>query len=219
MYEKHPYNFSMEFNLQGGMSENYSYLLHQVGIPMTYLEIGVYEGRTFFWIIENAHKVHEKSNKKSKLSFYAIDPHDTSEDLNCDMKKIQKNFKENLEKYYETHKDNAFNVQYIQKTSREGLMQLYQENVKCDLIYIDGDHRAGTVLSDLTFSFDYLMSKYSVAICDDTGFWRHYEDEERTKSRLQNNPRLATENFMFCNWDNCKPIFLPDLSQTGIMKL
>jgi predicted O-methyltransferase YrrM len=131
------YKYTKDFNCGQGSYTNISHLVNTYGIPRSICEIGVYEGSTTFWMSDNI-TPHNK-----ELIIYAIDPHNESADIPDDLKVIQSNFLHNLEN--NTHK----NIKYINKKSEDGVLDLINYGIKCDLIYIDGDHRASGVLVDL----------------------------------------------------------------------
>jgi cephalosporin hydroxylase len=123
---------------------------------------------------------------------------------------IQSNFAHNL-----SVNENK-NVKYIRKYSEDGLIDLINQGVKAHFIYIDGDHRASGVLTDLVLAWKLLVPG-GVMLCDDATIWQ-YKDKNGTVSP-QMSPRMAIEMFIQCNWDKVKPIKLPDAWQTGFMKL
>ena len=69
-----------------------------------------------------------------------------------------------------------------------------------DLIYIDGNHSAATVLEDMVLSFR-LLRTGGVMICDDyTGGWG--------KNHLHF-PKLAIDSFVNCYWDQLDFLLYP----------
>ena len=197
------YKLSMDFNCGAGSFTNIEQLFNSYGVPNTYIEIGVYEGSTVFWLSDN----YTKYNKN--LQIYAIDPHNVSTDLTTDFVTIKENFLYNLN--LNVHK----NIHYINKQSKNGLIDLINQNVKAELIYIDGDHKASEVLTDLVLSWQ-LLNIGGVILCDDTTTWR-YIDENKTES-AQMSVRMAVEMFMACNWHKIKPLSLPNTGQTAFIK-
>lgn len=208
------FKFTMNFNLgrdgefDGGAVANIKGLVEKYGVPKTYIEIGVYEGSTLFWFAEAIGDI----DLIKDFKMYAIDPHSTSKDLKEDLKEVKKNFDHNLSVC--SYKNS---VEYIQKPSNVALPELISKGVKAQIIYIDGDHTAGAVLSDLVMASE-LLEVGGVLLCDDCVFWRHgYGLGE--KSAAEMSPRMAVENFLFCNWNRYVPLILPDPSQTGLLKL
>lgn len=200
---KNSYRLSVDFNCAGGSFTNISYLINLYGIPRTICEIGVYEGSTTFWMADNI------SPHNNNLAIYAIDPHDTSADLTVDLKGVKDNFVYNLTQ-------NSYkNVEYINKPSEDGLIDLINRDVKCDLIYIDGDHRASGVLTDLVLAWK-VLNVGGVILCDDTTTWK-FVDKNKTASN-QMSPRLAVETFIQCNWHKLSILSLPDGTQTAFIK-
>jgi cephalosporin hydroxylase len=129
-----------------------------------------------------------------------------SEDFNV----IQQNFAYNLAAHP------AKNVTYIQKHSKHGLIDLINMGVKAELIYIDGDHKAAEVLTDLVLAWE-LLNVGGIMLCDDTTTWK-YKDINGTQSS-QMSPRLAVETFIQCNWHKLNVLSIPDGAQTAFIKI
>jgi predicted O-methyltransferase YrrM len=204
MNEKFNYQFTMNFSVNGGSITNISHIINHFGVPNNFCEVGVYEGLTTFWLSDN-YTPHNK-----KLQIYGIDYHTTSVEIKENLKDIQSRFLHNME--INSHK----NIHYINKKSEDGLIDLINQNKKFELIYIDGDHTASCVLTDLVLSWK-LLIKGGVILCDDATTWK-YTDKNNTSSN-QMSPRLAIETFIQCNWHKLKVLWLPDSSQTAFEKL
>lgn len=175
-------------------------LVEMHGVPGTVIEIGVFEGHTTFGMTSTFAPLYKD------YKHYAIDPHGESDDLPDDVVlKAGQTFKENLAEF--EYKDN---IEFINKTSWDGLMDLYNRGVRADLIYIDGDHRAFTVMEDLVLSFR-LLNPGGVLLCDDCTMW--------INPKLQNTPKLAVDSFMHAYWDKMTPVRLPHGDQIAIRKL
>lgn len=201
---KNKYRFTMDFNCSGGSFANIAHLVNTYGIPNTICEVGVYEGSTTFWMADNL------TPYNKNLQIYAIDSHNGSNDMPDDFIEIKKTFEKNLLL-------NPYNnVTYINKKSEDGLIDLINKNVKFDFIYIDGDHRAGTVLTDLTFAWK-TLNVGGVILCDDAATWK-FIDKNNTASN-QMSPRLAIETFIQCNWHKLNILALPYGTQTAFIKL
>lgn len=197
------YKFTLDFNVNGGSFVNLAHLINKFGVPRNICEVGVYEGSTTFWLADNVTPHNEN------LNIYAIDSHDTSADLTIDLTEVQRNFQHNLSK-------NVYqNVEYINKPSEDGLIDMINRGIKCDLIYIDGDHRAAGVLTDLVLAWK-ILNAGGVILCDDTTTWK-YTDHNGTMSN-QMSPRLAVETFIQCNWHRLSILSLPDGTQTAFIK-
>jgi len=176
------------------------------GAPRTVIEIGCFEGHTTFGLTEML--VQQNPNYKH----YAIDPYDMSDDLPLDvLNEAGQLFMSNLEEF--KYKDN---VEFIHDTSWNGLLKLLHRGVKADLIYIDGDHRAETVLNDLVLAFG-LVDVGGVILCDDCVSWKHQDSEKRYN--LQSSPKLAVDNFIQCNWDKVEVLTLNNGYQTAFRKI
>lgn len=198
------YNFTMDFNCGRGAVTNIAHFINSHGIPNTIIEIGVFEGSTTFWLAD------QLTPHNPNLKIYAVDPHVGSNDMTEDFNEVQKNFVHNLnECQYK-------NVTYLQKHSQDGLIDLINQQVKAELIYIDGDHKASEVLTDLVLSWK-LLHVGGIMLCDDTTTWR-YTDRNGTES-AQMSVRMAVEMFIQCNWHKLRILSLPDGTQTAFMKI
>lgn len=198
------YNFTMDFNCGRGAVTNIAHFINSHGIPNTIIEIGVFEGSTTFWLAD------QLTPHNPNLKIYAVDPHVGSNDMIEDFNEVQKNFVHNLNECQ--HK----NVTYLQKHSQDGLIDLINQQVKAELIYIDGDHKASEVLTDLVLSWK-LLHVGGIMLCDDTTTWR-YTDKNGTES-AQMSVRMAVEMFIQCNWHKLRILSLPDGTQTAFMKI
>lgn len=210
------YKFTQDFNLGlGGAKSNITKLVEYYGLPLTSIEIGCFEGGTTFWLAESIGNTLSKKSLKENFKIYAIDPHDNSLDLSQDMKAVKRLFDYNLQVC--PYKDS---IEYMRKKSSEALVELISKGVKANLIYIDGDHTAAEVLSDLVLASQ-LLHPGGVLLCDDSVFWRHVpkNQEYAVHSPVEMSPRMAVESFLFCNWDMYKPVIIPDPSQTCLIKM
>ncbi len=173
----------------------------------TVVEIGVFQGYFTFNMTgmmapNNPNYVH-----------YAIDPYDTSEDLDADViAQAEKLFLSNLENFaYQK------NIIWHEDYSINSLIDLSYHKINADLIYIDGAHTADIVLQDLCLSWN-ILNKGGVILCDDSsGSWM-YADKSGYKP-VQKSPRLAVENFIQCFWDKIEIIDLPNNWQTAFRKI
>ena len=181
-------------------------LIGMYGPPRTVIEIGCFEGLTTFGLTEMM------AQQNPNYKHYAIDPYDMSDDLPLDvLNEAGQLFMSNLEEF--KYKDN---VEFIHDTSWNGLLKLLHRGVKADLIYIDGDHRAETVLNDLVLAFG-LVDVGGVILCDDCVSWKHQDSEKRYN--LQSSPKLAVDNFIQCNWDKVEVLTLNNGYQTAFRKI
>lgn len=186
--------------------KNLVYLMNEYGLPKTVIEIGLFEGNTTFNLS------YFLADNNPEYLHYAIDPFDESDDLpDSEIVRAKSLFLENLNSY--EFKDN---IEYMNEYSTPALISLLQRNVKADLIYIDGDHRASTVLDDLVLSFQ-LLKQGGIILCDDSLSWKH-RDKNGTSS-LQSSPKLAVDNFIQCKWDEIEILDLPCGYQTAFRKL
>lgn len=197
------YKFSMDFNCGKGAITNVSHLVQTYGVPNTIVEVGVFEGSTTFWMSD------QLSPYNKNLKIYAIDPHVGSSDMSEDFNIVKQNFLDNLA----INQNN--NVTYIQKYSTNGLIDLINNKVEAEFIYIDGDHKASEVLTDLVLAWK-ILRVGGVILCDDTTTWR-YTDSNGTQS-AQMSVRMAVEMFIQCNWHKLNILNIPDGSQTAFIK-
>lgn len=198
------YKYSIDFGTRSGTYENITHIVNTFGIPKNIIEIGVYEGMSTFWMADNI-TPHNKD-----LKIYAIDPHNISTDIKDSISDAKQKFLYNLNEC-----DNK-NVEYINKTSYEGLLDLINRDVQAEFIYIDGDHRAKTVLLDLVLSYQ-LLVKGGVILCDDSVEWQ-YKDDRKYMS-AQESPRMAIESFIMAHWNDIRPLCMPNSYQTAFIKL
>lgn len=198
------YKFSMDFNMGRGAHQNITDIVNNNGIPNTVVEVGVFEGSTTFWMADNL----TPYNKNLKI--YAIDPHVGSNDMSEDFNVVQSNFVDNLNTCQQK------NITYIQKHSKQGLIDLINQGVQVEFAYIDGDHKAAEVLEDLVLTWQLLVVG-GIVLCDDTTTWK-YKDNNGTYS-AQMSPRMAVEMFLQCNWHKIQILSLPDGSQTAFRKI
>jgi predicted O-methyltransferase YrrM len=198
------YKFSVDFSSDGCVYENLVHIVNRFGIPTRMLEIGTYEGLTSFWFSDMIR------DTGRSIEIHVIDPHVGSNDLtDVSFIDIKQNFLHNLS----VHKGN---VNYIQKYSTEGLLDLISKNMKFNLIYIDGDHRASQVLTDLVLSWQ-LIDVGGLILCDDCTDWM-FEDSNGFAAPHMS-PRMAVESFLQCNWNKIKIVKLPNSSQTAFLKI
>ena len=199
------YRFTMKFDSRA-TETNLHWIFSKFGVPKTFVEIGAYEGSTTFLVADRYAKVNPD------LKIITIDPHQGSFDM-IDKKDFlsgpdaQKNFLYNLDLCQ--HK----NIEYINDFSTNGLRELINRKQTAEVIFIDGDHRADQVLTDLVMSSQ-LIRDHGIIICDDT-YWQ-WEDSNKCKS-AQMSPRMAVEFFIQCNWHKIQPISLPGIGQTAFL--
>lgn len=197
------YTFTMDFNCNNGAYTNIVHLVNTYGIPNTIVEIGAYEGSTTFWVSDKL------TPYNKNLTIYTIDPHVGATDLDSNFKTVHRNF------MYNMNLCENKNIHYIQKDSSDGLIDLISQGVEAELIYIDGDHRAAGVLSDLVLAWQ-ILKVGGVILCDDTTTWK-YKDPVGTYTN-QMSPRLAVETFIQCNWHKLNILVMPDGTQTAFIK-
>jgi predicted O-methyltransferase YrrM len=139
------YQFSKTLSLSDQRIRLWTDILSSLkGKPgINYLEVGVYEGQSFFWMLDNIFT--DESNKA-----VAVDPFPSS---------IYNTFMHNLEKSGYSQR-----VTVIKGYSQDKLREMPANQF--DVIYVDGDHRAPAVLSDAVMSW-YLLRNGGFLIFDD----------------------------------------------------
>lgn len=117
------------------------------GKPVSFLEIGCFEGKSTVWMLENI-----LTHPKSKL--YCIDHWLYNGDKN---KKVYETFISNIEPWKQK-------VKILKGHSRDMLRNI--NNVQFDFIYIDASKHSQDVLEDSVLSW-YLLKKGGIMIFDD----------------------------------------------------
>ncbi len=199
------YKFTMDFSIDGSTQKNVTHIITKLGLPKSILEIGVFEGKTTFWIAETLDRFYHD------YTYYAVDPHSTSSDIDwVELTDVKSNFVHNLSSY------TGNSVHYVNKTSTQALVDFCTRGVEFDFVYVDGDHRAAQVLADLVLSWE-CLTVGGVILCDDATDWKF--TDTNGSSSAQMSPRMAIETFVMCNWDRLHIIKLPDSSQTAFVKI
>jgi len=200
------YKFTWDFNFnkEGGTKANIAALVNEFGLPTTIVEIGSYEGLTTFWMND------EIGPLNPNLKIYSIDPHGGSIDIKDDFNTVAENFHHNMQ----VCKNNK--ITHINKKSEHGLVDLINQRIEAELIYIDGDHTAGTVLTDLVLSWQ-ILKNGGVILCDDTVVWKYKDNNGACSAQLS--PRLAVETFIQCHWHELEILPLPNSTQTAFRKI
>jgi len=142
---------------------------------LRYLEIGVYEGRSFFWVMDNI--LSDPSSKATAIDTFDIylgnDPEVT--------------FRHNLRRSgYEAQ------VTVMKGSSREKLRELPLNSF--DLIYVDGDHSSKSVLIDAVSAWD-LLKENGLMIFDDYDWPHPIPTEMRPAFALDVFQNLMSEEF------------------------
>lgn len=197
------YDFTVHFTPEA-TRKNISSIIERFGIPNNIVEIGCYEGSTTFWMAEQLGSIN------NNLKIFAIDPHSDSIDILESLEVAHKRFIHNI---------NACPVKcvhYIRKKSNQGLIDLINHDIKCEFIYIDGDHTAGSVLTDLVLAWELLVPG-GVILCDDATQWQ-FTNHTNGEISSQMSPRMAIESFIQCNWHKITPLWIPDGMQTAFIK-
>ena len=151
--DKHEYIFTVDF-FSNNIPIWTHYLKELKNKPnLHFLEIGSFQGRSAIWLLENI-----LTNESSILT--CIDTFEGSIEhknhFENDIKNLLDIFSHNISKF-----KNKVNI--IKNISQIALKQI---NEQYDFIYIDGDHKASSVLEDAILSFS-LLKKGGIIIFDD----------------------------------------------------
>lgn len=199
------YRYTMDLDPDHFNKRNFTEIFKSHGVPNTIVEIGVFEGQTTVWLRDTL------SQFNPKLMIHAVDPHVGSADLNdFDFTEIRSNFIHNI------NTTQGKNIVYHNDFSTPVLLNMIKDKVAPEFIYIDGDHTATQVLTDLVLSW-LLLCDGGVILCDDATRWR-YRDSDG-KFALQNSPRMAIDYFIHCNFEFIDILTLPYNHQVAFRKL
>ena len=151
------------------------YLNHLKNEPnLHFLEIGSFQGRSTVWLLENI-----LTNNTSKIT--CIDTFEGSIEhtinFQNDIKNLFDIFSHNISKF-----KNKVNI--IKNKSQNALKHI---NDKYDFIYIDGDHKASSVIEDAILSFS-LLKKGGIMIFDDYMWFE--------MKKYIDNPKIAIDAFL-----------------------
>jgi predicted O-methyltransferase YrrM len=177
------YKFSNSWFLSNNIKASFDKLINFINInnKITIIEIGSFEGQSTSYFLNNYIK-HPNS------ILYALDTFEGSIEHNNEEKKSLLNkFKYNIEL---TNKSNQ--VKIMQNKSLFSLSQLVLQNIKADLIYIDGSHTASNVLTDAVLAWQ--CCKIGGFIVFDDYLWKGYDS-------IHNNPKLGIDNFINTFYD------------------
>ena len=175
------YYFDGGFFNTNNIKESFDkFLLKNLNSKLIIIEIGSYQGQSTCYFLNNFMK-----NSKSKL--YSLDTFEGSIDIKAS-KTLFDIFKHNIKI---TKKDNQVIIK--KKKSFYGLSELIKDNIKADIIYIDGSHLACDVLSDLVLSWQ-CCKVGGIIICDDY-LW--FYDKEKSFQQ----PKIAIDGFINVYFD------------------
>jgi predicted O-methyltransferase YrrM len=135
------YDFTADVFTGSGRLESWQkYLMPFAGRPTNYLEVGIYEGRSMMWMLDNALR------------------HPDSRATGVDIS-IQERYLQNLRRSGSCPK-----VRSLEGRSQEVLRTLPKDSY--DVIYVDGSHVTQDVLIDAVLAFD-LLKPGGLLIFDD----------------------------------------------------
>jgi len=149
---------------------------------LSFLEIGVFEGRTSVWLLDNILEI--PNNGRSGI-------------LHCIEPNLTKNGKFNL-------KQHMGNIILHEMLSVKALISFIQEDVfKFDFIYVDGDHNACGLLEDLVLSWKLLkvegimlIDDYEMETTDPWHYKSHKEFNLHNPKLRFTHPRIAIDAFL-----------------------
>lgn len=149
-----------------------------IGKPVRIAEIGSFEGRSSVWLLDNI-----LTHKDAVL--VCVDTwNGSAEHDDIDMKKVEERFDSNIS----TYGDKV--IKYKGRSDRFLTAFYKDEDIKFDVIYIDGSHLARDVLCDAVLA-DKLLKPGGILIFDDyiwNGGLAHSTET----------PRAAIDAFMEC---------------------
>jgi predicted O-methyltransferase YrrM len=164
-----PYRFTAPWHTK--VMGNWAKVLGEgAGKPdLRYLEIGVFEGRSMFWMFEHV----------------LTDPSSTATAVDIFMDEYEKTFDANVEA-------SGFGgrIEKIKAPSAEALRAMSE--TRFDIIYIDGSHTADDVLTDAVLSWD-LLEPGGLMIFDDYG-WKGRPEGGSLPVELR--PRMSIDVFL-----------------------
>jgi predicted O-methyltransferase YrrM len=141
---------------------------------LRFLEIGSFQGRSTVWLLENI-----LTNDSSIIT--CIDTFEGSIEhtlhFQNDIKNLFDIFSHNISKF-----KNKVNI--IKNKSQDALKKI---NEQYDFIYVDGDHKASSVIEDAILSFP-LLKKGGIMIFDDYLWFQ--------MKKFIDNPKVAIDAFL-----------------------
>jgi len=148
--------------------------------PIDILEIGTFEGRTAFWLLDNI--------PNSRIT--VIDPH------------LGPKFKENFDKWALNNNQSRFI--WVCNHSFSALIDEISQYKQYDLIYIDGCHCSSCVLSDAILSWKILKTNgillfddYNMVVEDNFFYVSHKEFETyKNEGCMWIHPKQAIDSFV-----------------------
>jgi predicted O-methyltransferase YrrM len=157
----------------GGADDRWDEILAEFkGREVSALEIGSFEGRSAIWLLNNI-LTHEDS------SLMCVDTFEGSmEHSDAHKHELYERCVSNLSPYS--------NVEIVKGSSHAVMRTI---NKKFDFIYIDGDHRAASVLEDAVLAFRLL--KFGGILIFDDYLW-----QDPRYPRLEDAPKLGIDSFL-----------------------
>jgi predicted O-methyltransferase YrrM len=144
--------------------------------PVRYLEIGVFEGRTLCWMLQNV-LTHSSSRATAVDPFTGSIEH-ASEEIAINT--LRDRFFENIAPWRER-------VTVYEGTNKRWLPELLRSHQKYNLIYVDGSHMGQDVLFDAVMAWE-MLDPNGILVFDDYE-WDMYRDHRMT-------PKVAIDSFL-----------------------
>lgn len=204
--EGHTFQFTRSWFLNRNLETFKELVLPEwVGKPITYLELGVFEGMSLVWMLQ-----HVLTHPDAKA--VGVDPHLMTTKLSEEtMHQVMQRAIGNTAPWTTTHygrdvpnckliRGNSAEVLRLMLRNRHGYMGIKAESV--DLCMVDGDHNALGVLDDCRLVWR-LLKPGGWMICDD-----YFNDKPKThhveegvdtwKSETSNAEELWKSDYMIC---------------------
>lgn len=143
------------------------------------LEIGVFEGRSTNWLLDNIFT-------GNNISYTCLDTFEGSKeeaDMDGEYDGLQDRFLSNI-----AHQRERVNIEVIKDKSLNGLINLSNEGKSFDFIYVDGSHTADNVMLDAILSFRVLDIGAAI-VFDDYRWYDPYRGHQFTR------PKIAIDAF------------------------
>lgn len=152
---------------------------------VSYLEIGVWEGRSVVWLLQNI-----LTGPACKI--YAIDPWLPYQELNAQQQLLHNQAEQNFDHNARIAIGNRdVHLLKMKSKSAEAVREIETETV--DFAYIDGSHSAPDVLEDMV-SVWRVLKRGGTMFCDDVTYGKF--------AGTNKDPRLAATAFTSCHRDD-----------------
>lgn len=162
------------------------FLKDYIGKKSNFLEIGCNEGRSTIWFLQNI-----LTHEDSRITVMDTFNHSYSyKKSNAKVTELEKVFKDNIK---ELGEDIAKKV-FVYKGNSQYILRNIPPIPRFDVIYVDGDHKASSVLEDMVCSFT-LLKPNGLMILDDY-MWGYNGEKWYGSAKDYNKPRIAIDSFI-----------------------